>query len=189
MKNAFFIICSVLFIATSCERIDSHYTYEATLPGTNVKENQLYQNITFEEFQSATEGVRYEYVRPYPCIIEEGKVYYSLGEEKLYSGPYTRQVQFEGNSLHSYTFTPGYMDVRLTITDYTFDADKLTLHEMEHPYVTEGTVNKLIYVSNDYLIFETNGIADEAIYYTDKADFCRVVYKRTDDLLIHEVIL
>ena len=184
MKKVLFVFFSILFIATSCERIDNHYTNEATVPGTNVKENQLYQTITFEDFQSATEGVRYEYVRPYPCIIEEGKVYYSLGEEKLYSGPYTRQVQFEDNSLHCYTFIPGYMDVTLTITDYNFDVNKLTLNEMEHPDVTGGTVNKVIYVSSDYLIFETNGIANGAIYYTEKADFCRVVYKRTDVLLM-----
>lgn len=179
MRNVYFLLLPALLLV-SCDKIDEHYTYEGIVPGTNILESQLGTQLTWKEFQEATKGVRYEYVRPYPCIEDNGKVFYSLSEENLYSGPYTRQIQFEGDSLRYYTFTPGYMDVVVTVDAYVFNVESQALYKIEHPRVEGNVKDKVIFVNGDYLIFETNGSAQTPWYYTDNADFCRVVYKAVD---------
>ena len=180
-------ILSCIVLLASCEKIDEHYTYEATVPGTNVQENQLHQTITFEQFQNVTEGIRYEYCHAYPCFENDGKVYYStikIEGPTYYDGcQFPIQVAFDAKQIMFY-----YAE-SLSYIDYTYDEATCLLNGFTHPGISDNKESKLIYANSEYLIFESKGIAQSHSYCSDNAEFSRVVYKRTDKWLIPDFII
>lgn len=180
------LILSCVVLSTSCEKIDEHYTYESTVPGTNVQENQLHQTITVKEFQNVTEGIRYEYLHAYPCFVNEGKVYYSTIKKETptyYACDFPVQVAFDEKQIMFY-----YAE-SLSYIDYTYDETTCLLGGFTHPGISDNKESKLIYVDSECLIFETKGIAQYHNYCSDNAEFSRVIYQRTDDLLIPDFII
>ena len=178
-------ILSCVVLLTSCEKLDEHYTFETTVPGTNVQENQLHQPITFENFQNATEGIRYEYYHGYPCFENDGKVYYSTIKKdgpQYYGCDFPRQIEFDAKQIQYY-----YAEA-LSYIDYTYDEATCLLKGFTHPGINDNGESKVIYVDSKYLIFETKGIAQHHDFCSDNAEFSRLVYKKTDDLLIPDYI-
>ncbi len=188
MKKTAFILLAGLALLCSCEKIDSHYSYGETVLGTTIKENQLGQKITLQGFINATDGVRYEYIGTLPCIEDNGKVYYSQATvDNWYSGPYTLQIEFTRHYMKSYH---GPDMITLILSDYAFNEEKQELEGVYLPNIdyNDNTTSKLIYVDENYLIFETNGIANEP-YYSENSEFSRVVFARvTENLLYPERI-
>lgn len=181
MKKIAFILSCIVLMA-SCEKIDSHYTYEETVPGTTVKESQLGKKISLQEFYNTTQGVLYQYSHAYPCIEEGGKVYYSTvpNDEPVLDGDIAHAyLEFKREYLKLYVCAyPG--STALYLTDYTYDEKSQLLDDVRHLNITDNIENKLIYLDRDYMIFETKGIAEHYRYCSDDAEFSRVVYKRFD---------
>lgn len=97
-------------------------------------------------------GHRYEYYHAYPCLVNEGKVYYSTIKKdapQYYGCDFPRQVEFDAKQIKYY-----YAEA-FTYIDYTYDEATCLMKGLIYAGVSDNGESKVIYVSSEYLIFET----------------------------------
>lgn len=180
MKNAVFALLLCLSMLCSCEKFVGHYTYETTVPYTHIKESQLGNSMSHDDFLAVTDGVRYKHVRSYACRKADGKVYYSHEIEDMIGGIYSLQYQFFPSYLEEYIADDA-LQKKVIIQNYTYDESRMTLTDMYHIDILQNVENRLLYADGDYLIFETKGLVDDDRYYTRGADFSRIVYRSVEE--------
>lgn len=182
MKKTFIISLVSLGLLYSCEKIDSHYTYEEVVPGTTIKESQLGKAISHQEFLDVTNGVYFAHLGSYPCVKDKDKVYYSHEEKEdapHYSGTWKEvRWKFYSDYVESLEwFFGGNNDSHLFYQDYSFDANVLSGIVLDE--IVDSKEYRVLYADKDYLIFETDGKTDNG-YNNVGAEFSRVIYKSTE---------
>ena len=181
MRKISFILAGIVLLC-SCEKIDSHYTYEEVVPGTTIKENQLGKMISHQEFVNVTNDAYYAHLGSYPCVMDKGKVYYSheeKGDNPHYSGTWkVVRWKFCADYVESLEwFFGGNNDSHLYYQDYSFDANVLSGIVLDE--IVDSKEYRVLYVDKDYLIFETDGKTDNG-YNNEGSEFSRVIYKSTE---------
>ena len=181
MRNVLTILAGIVLLC-SCEKIDSHYTYEEVVPGTTVKESQLGKTISHQEFVNVTNDSYYAHSGIYPCVMDKGKVYYSneeKGDNPHYSGTWkVVRWKFCADYVESLEwFFGGNNDSHLFYQDYSFDANVLSGIVLDE--IVDSKEYRVLYVDKDYLIFETDGKTDNG-YNNEGSEFSRVIYKSTE---------
>ena len=184
MKKTVFTLLAGLALLCSCEKIDSHYTYEETVPGTTIKESQLGKALTHQEFLYATSEAYFVHQGSYPCIRNNGKVYYSneMDETPMYGGmPLLTRRKFNRYYAECYEWVLGETDsLTLFYMDYSFEDDMLKGLVLGD--IADSKEYRVLYADKDYLIFETEGKTNNN-YNNEGSEFSRVVYKRATDEL------
>ena len=182
MKKTFIISFVVLGLLCSCEKIDSHYTYEEVVPGTTVKESLLGKAISHQEFVNVTNEAYFAHLGSYPCVKDKDKVYYSHEEKEdapHYSGTWKEvRWKFYSDYVESLEwFFGGNNDSHLFYQNYSFDANVLSGIVLDE--IVDSKEYRVLYADKDYLIFETDGKTDNG-YNNEGSEFSRVIYKRTE---------
>lgn len=179
MRKISFILAGFALLC-SCEKIDSHYTYEEVVPGTTVKESQLGETISHQEFVNVTHDAYFAHLGSYPCVMDKGKVYYSneIDNSPCYSGTWTVNVlNFQTDHAEFYEWSfGGNTDARLSYINYSYDENVLSGITLGQ--IADSKEYRVLYANDNYLIFETNGKTHNK-YNNEGSEFSRVVYTRT----------
>lgn len=190
MKKTLIVLFAVLGLLSSCEKSEELPDAVAfnKIPDTDIAESKLGATVyTYDDLISITSGIYYERDAIYDCYKKGGKTYYIMKRRESRPDNANLLVDMDGISLSAIQIHDGYfafnngVDHEVWLTNYHFDEASQALNDIFWDSDFEGLPNILIYLSDDYLVLQT-----EKAWLKRSAEkgatFSRVVYKKCTEL-------
>ena len=166
MKKTAFILLAGLALLCSCEKEEVTALAFDKIPETDIMESQLGTTIyTCDDITQITEGFPYQLIAIYDCYKKGNKTYYVLN-------PYHEETT---NQLYGSTgLIPSFQ-----LYDFQFDETSQSFTGGPFGWVHwEGVPNKLLYLSEEYIILQWEAPWQAQHSKEKGATFSREVYER-----------
>ena len=190
MKNLTFFLFAGIVLLCSCEKSEELPDAVAfsKVPETNIAEKLLgVVKYSHEDLVSVTSGIYYDWDAVYDCYKKGGKTYYIMNRRENRPNNANLLVGMDGFLPDAIQIHDGYyeylggLDGDVVLYNYKFDEESQALDGIFRPAHFIGHSNILIYLSEEYLILQTDlpwlGRSAEK-----GATFSRTVYKRCTEL-------